>query len=97
MKTSPQMPQQVEIFIDRVVLEGFDPLHARSIGEAIKEHLALLVSREGLPDTFAGSAHFHEIQGGPFRAAREANPQQAGAGIAQSIYQGFRNASSEQQ
>jgi hypothetical protein len=90
------MAQHIEIHIDRIVLDGYDPIHAPAIREAIRESLALLVAQSGLPGHFVQNTHIRQVQGGPMEAAGNHSVHQIGAGIARSVYQGIHNLSLKQ-
>lgn len=84
------MPQDIEIYIDRIVLEGFDHLNARELNQAIQQHLTNLLTEQGLPQGVAGLGEVNKLTGGQIHLASNPTTANIGKSIAGGIYQGIK-------
>ena len=84
------MPQDIEIYIDRIVLEGFDHLNARELNQAIQQHLTALLTEQGLPQGLTGIGEVNKLNGGQIHLAFNPNTGNIGKSIAGGIYQGIK-------
>jgi hypothetical protein len=84
------MPQDIEIYIDRIVLEGFDHLNARELNLAIQQHLTALMTEQGLPQGVTGIGEINKLNGGQIRLAPNPTSGNIGKSIAGGIYQGIK-------
>lgn len=83
------MPQDIEIYIDRIVLEGFEHLNARQLNQTIQQHLTDLLIEQGLPQGLTGLGKVNKLNGGQIYLTSNPNPGQIGKSIANGIYQGI--------
>ena len=84
------MPQDIEIYIDRIVLEGFDQLNARELNQAIQQNLTALLTEQGLPQGVAGMGEVNRLNGGQIHLASNPTTGNIGKSIAGGIYQGIK-------
>jgi hypothetical protein len=84
------MPQDIEIYIDRIVLEGFDHLNAQKLNQAIQQHLTILLTEQGLPQGVAGLGEVNKLNGGQIHLAPNPTIGNIGKSIAGGIYQGIK-------
>ena len=76
----------VEIHIDRLILDGFDPGDRPVIRSAVKDELARLIREHGPPARVSGAG---SIDAGTMDITPGAPARQIGIEIARSIYQGL--------
>lgn len=84
------MPPDIEIYIDRIVLEGFDHLNARELKLAIQQHLTALLAEQGLPQGVTGRVEVNSLNGGQINLASNPTAGNIGKSIAGGIYQGIK-------
>jgi hypothetical protein len=84
------MPQDIEIYIDRIVLEGFGHLNVRKLNQAIQQHLNTILSEQGLPHGFSGLGEVNKLNGGQIYMASNPTTGNIGKSIAGGIYQGIK-------
>ena len=82
----PAAPREIEVYIDELVLHGFDPKTHRQIGDAIEKKLHGLLAAKGVPSKWLSSPM--QIVAGSIRADIRTKPSQAGAEIASTVYGG---------
>jgi len=85
------MPQEIEIYIDKIVLDGFDRMNVADLQLAIQEHLVALVATQGLPDGLGGQSNYDRLNGGQINLDTNQKAGQVGSGIAGGIYQGIKS------
>ena len=76
----------VEIAIEQLVLDGFEPQQSQAIASTIREKLAGLIEERGLPGEIPGSIHAGRLDAGSIHLSEEANPARIGTQIAEAIY-----------
>lgn len=79
----------VIIEIEELVLYGFPAGQHYAIAEAVERELARLVNEQGAPTGLAAAPDASAVDGGAFRLAADARPQQIGAQVARAIYGGL--------
>ncbi|WP_158860381.1 hypothetical protein [Lunatibacter salilacus] len=84
------MPQEIEIYIDRIVLEGLDHLNTRELNHAIQQHLTTLLSEQGLSHGFINMGQVNKLNGGQIYLASNSTTGQVGESIAGGIHQGIK-------
>lgn len=84
------MPQDIEIYIDRIVLEGFDHLNTRELNQAIQQHLTTMLTEQGLPQGVVGMSEVNRLNGGQIHLATNPTTGNIGKSIAGGIYQGIK-------
>lgn len=85
------MAQQIDIYIDQIILHGFDRLNAAALKATVQEHLISLIAEKGLPDAFVNQQDISRLDGGAFQIRRPLGAKRIGTEIAQSIYHGWEN------
>jgi hypothetical protein len=79
------MAQHIEIHIDKITLEGFDPADPRAIQRILREHLADILAREGLPLHTGGDVYVDRIRVADLTLPSPAQASDIGKGIARVI------------
>ena len=74
------MPQEINIHIKKIVLEGFDVVPSAALRETIRTHLLQLIETNGLASVASGNVL--RIKGGQIELPAHAGLEQSGAGIA---------------
>ena len=87
------MPQQIEIYIDKIVLHGTDKANAAGLKTALREQLTSLIVENGLPEAFLSQTDHGRLDGGQISIDTNQQPASVGLGIAQGIYQGINSVS----
>lgn len=77
------MKPNIEIYIDKIVLHGYDKKQGREISAALEQQLRTLLKENGLTADFVKDAYIRKMDGGQLEAGKS---QQIGAGIANNIY-----------
>jgi hypothetical protein len=85
------MAQDIEIYIEKIVLDGFDGMNVKYLKNAIQEHLTSLFLEQGFPDGLSKSTDHGKLNGGQIDMG--ANPKTDGLGseIAGGIYRGIKS------
>lgn len=78
--------QQVEIFIDELVLHDFAPEERYQIGAAVEMELNRLFIENGLPNSFQQPGSMPLLKAGSFQFNRNDKTVSAGSQIAGSVY-----------
>jgi hypothetical protein len=87
MRQKPQSPNRtVKLHIDELALHGFPPQDRQRIAQAVQTELVRLIGERGLPASLTRTAAIPNVDGGSFRMAPEGDAENAGAGIARSLY-----------
>jgi hypothetical protein len=79
----------VELQIEELVLEGFDPGDGHVIGAAVERELARLLTEEGVPPSLVENSRVPHVDGGSFELERASDAQIIGARLAQAVYEGI--------
>lgn len=83
------MKQHIELYIDRLVLNGFLPSDRFQIGDTVEQELARLFSERGLPPSLVradGAADIPLLQTAPFQVDPSMKATSIGREIAQTVY-----------
>ena len=83
------MTDEIEIYIDRIVLEGFDHLNKVELNEVIREHLSALVIEKGINSELLNSNYHRKLNAGEINLPNNPEPGQIGNDIAKSIFSGI--------
>jgi hypothetical protein len=78
----------VDLQIDRLVLDGFQPLDRAALAHALEAELARLIGVQGLPPQLA-SPGAARLDGGSFELPPGASPAELGQSIAHGLYRGL--------
>jgi hypothetical protein len=82
----------IRLHVERLVLEGFDDLHARDaprLREALQAELTRLLSQGGLSPTLASGGAQPALTGRPLERVPGATPDALGVELARSVYGGL--------
>lgn len=79
----------IELEIEKLILEGFKIRNRYRIGAAIKQELTRLLTEKGIPQNLTQGGEVPSLEGGAFKVNANAKPETIGRQIAQSIYGGF--------
>jgi hypothetical protein len=77
---------RVEVHIEELVLDGFAPLAAKRVGDAVERELALLVATRGLPTPLHADRSPASLDGGTFPLVACVDDRALGARIAGNAY-----------
>ena len=81
------MSARVELHIEELVLDGFEPHQRHEIAEALRARLGELLVDRGLPDALWNDAA--AIDAGSIALGESAPPARTGTAAADAIYRGF--------
>jgi hypothetical protein len=79
----------IDLHIEKLVLEGFSSADRHRIGAAIERELARLLTERGLPPGLAQKAEIPRLDGGSFEMSRTATPERVGGRVAGAVYGGM--------
>ena len=79
-------PREIEVYIEELVLHGFEPANRWRLGDALEKELRGLLSAKGVPPGWLSNPE--RIEAKPISSANLAKPTQAGAEIASAAYRG---------
>ena len=85
-------PYALNLHIDQLTLHGFSTLDRDLIGIAIQAELTRLFTEQGIPNSLGQESIINQLNGEAFEMVAGIPPRVIGIRIAQSIYQGLRNA-----
>jgi hypothetical protein len=84
-------PRRIDVYIDELVLYGFERGDRHRIGSAIEAELARLLTEQGLPFAPAYDHAVGFLDGGQFNMTK-AKSETIGNQVAQKIYAGLNTA-----
>jgi hypothetical protein len=94
-----QAPQEIELYVDELVLSGFPPSERPALGDALTTELERLL-REHLPpglsqpgDVVLRERAVERLNAGSIALEPRAQPGQVGARVARAVYQGLSSGS----
>lgn len=76
----------VDIAIEHLVLDGFEPQQSQAIAATLQEKLASLIEERGLPGEIQGSIQAGKLDAGSINLPEGASPAQMGTQIAEAIF-----------
>jgi len=85
------MTHQVEIYIDKITLEGFANMNTGILRQAIQEHLTSLIAEHGFECLRPGYGGPERVNAGTIHLGGGNNTGEAGRQIAGGIYRGIRS------
>lgn len=85
------MNQEIEIYIDELVLHGYSLSDRYDISEALQNELSRLIIAQGLPISFLRNVNIPSIKNVSFQQSRNMNSEMVGGQIAESLYESFNN------
>ncbi len=81
----------IEVHLEELVLNGFDPRDRHRIGDAVERELARLFAEQGVPGTLAEPTAIDRLDVGAFRVKPPSRPEKVGAQVAQAVYSSLRS------
>ncbi|MEM6398648.1 MAG: hypothetical protein AAF757_00225 [Cyanobacteria bacterium P01_D01_bin.116] len=85
----------LELYIEKLVLDGVAVGSRRRITKVVEQELTRLLTEQGVPNGLQQGAQIPHVDGGVFQVAENAKPEVIGVQVAQSIYGGLNQGSSE--
>ena len=79
----------VDLHIDELVLDGFDPGDRYRIGAAVEAELARLFAERGVSPSLARGGELSSLDGGSFDVAPGTGPEGIGGQVAQAVHGGL--------
>jgi hypothetical protein len=79
-------PRAIEVYIEELILHGFDPSTRWNVRDAVENELRGLLAKQGIPSTWHSSPE--RIEAGPMGATSLTKPAAAGEQIARAVYGG---------
>ena len=83
------MRQNIEVYIEELVLHGFSHSKRYRIGQALQLELTRLISEQGIPSTLSNECEYARINGGTINMSPVSKAEVIGNQVAQSIYMGL--------
>ncbi len=83
--------QDIEIYIEELVLHGFEPGDYRGIKSAVEAELARLLKTGGIPFSITGASNIRTMEAGGFTLSKGTQVNNIGRQIAGTLYKGFKN------
>lgn len=83
------MGQNIEIYIEKLVLHGFSHTDRYRIGNALELELTRLISEQGIPSTLSKECEYTQVDGGTISTSPISKAEVIGNQVAQSVYAGF--------
>ena len=81
--------QDIELYIEKLVLHGFDVGDRYLIGDALRDELVRLFAEQGVPPALARGKEVAHLDGGAFEVALGAEPVEIGTQVAHALYRGL--------
>jgi len=81
--------EYVDLHIEELVLQGFEPKERYRIARATERELRQLFNEQGIPTWLARGGEIAHLEGGTFEVARGSRTAAIGAQVAQAIYGGL--------
>lgn len=82
-------PQLVELHVEEMMLDGFEPAQRYAFGEAFESELGRLFAERGVPAGLIQDIEIAHLNGGEINLAPGAPADDAGIRLARTIYGGF--------
>lgn len=80
------LDKNIEIYIDRIVLDGFDHMNRGELNTIVQEHLKTLIAEQGLTNGLMNSPYHRKLNGGEMKIGNKPQVGQLGGKIASGIY-----------
>ncbi len=85
------MHNDVELYIDELVLHGFSVHDRYVIAEAVQSELTRYFTEQGVPSSFTQQTDIPSLKTGSFNFQQYTSDVTLGNSIADSVYKGFTN------
>ena len=87
------MKPNIELHIDRLVMEGFSRNEAQLIGNVFQKELTRLISEGSLHSIYGDMGYSKRFNSPPIEMKMNNSSQKFGAQLASNIYSGIKNSS----
>lgn len=87
--SSSRSRPSVELHIEELVLNGFNPADRYRIGEAVERELTRLLTEQGTPITTTQNVEIAHLNGGAINVKPGSNTEATGIQLARAIYGGL--------
>jgi len=88
-RSSDRSRPSVELHIEELVLDGFEPAHRHTIGDAIERELARLFTGQGAPARITQGSEIAHLDARSLEVTLGSNPETIGLLLAKAIYEGL--------
>jgi len=82
--------RQFELYIDELILDGFNVVDQHQLGMALQNELQRLFIKHGIPDSLQNNIRLNDLAGGSLSVA-SGDPTLIGTQTAERIYQGLHS------
>lgn len=82
--------REVELHIEKLVLEGLPHTDRHRIARAVEQELARLIAEGVFPQSIARSGEVSNIEGQSFKAEQGSSVEKIGSKVARGIYGGLK-------
>lgn len=90
MSTNPKnAPARIEVEIEQLVLEGFDPRDSSRIRAALERELGRLLAEGGVPGAWRAGGSVARVDAGSFEVAPGGSAETVGTKIAARLHGGL--------
>jgi hypothetical protein len=83
-------PRTIEVYIEELVLHGFDLRDRYAIGEAVQRELSRLFAEQGIHSSLGQGREIARLDVGTFDVKPGAKAEAIGTQVAQSVYGGLK-------
>ena len=80
------MDENIELYIEELVLHGFSPHHRYDIAAAVEAELTRLFTEQGIPASLKTKITASTLNAGTFNMAKESKGETIGNKVAGSVY-----------
>ncbi len=81
----------IEIYIDRIVLEGFDHLNKEELTFVVQERLVTMISEQGISSGLTNTPYHRKLNGGEMKLIDHVSTGKVGGDIAGGIFNGINS------
>ncbi len=81
-----RMANNIELYIDKLVLHGFSPCDRYRIAEAVELELTRLFTEQGISPSMEKGGELSRLDGGSFNVAPNSKANTIGSQVAQSVH-----------
>ena len=85
-RRGPVTRHSIEVHIEELVLDGFDPKDRHRIGDAVERELARLIVAEGWSPSLMEPVQIDQLDGGTFRATPGGKAEALGTQVGQALF-----------
>lgn len=89
VQSAAPRPPSVELHVEELMLDGFEPARRYAFGEAFESELGRLFSERGVPAALTQDIEIAHLNGGAINLKPGASADDAGIQLARTIYGGL--------